>query len=70
MTVEVGLTLSMWTQARRGKCKYHNMLLSPVYRKNLAALIVDEAHCVKLWVISFLKLLQNLVTYIAYYQLE
>ena len=25
---------------------YRNMLLSPVYKEKLAALVVDEAHCV------------------------
>jgi len=28
---------------------YRNMLLSDVYKKNLVALVVDEAHCVKTW---------------------
>ncbi len=28
---------------------YRNMLLSPPYRKSLVALVVDEAHCVKVW---------------------
>ena len=27
--------------------KYRQMLLSPVYKKNLVAFVVDEAHCVK-----------------------
>jgi len=27
--------------------KYCTMLLSPAYAKNLVALVVDEAHCVK-----------------------
>ena len=25
------------------------MLLSPVYKEKLAALVIDEAHCVKFW---------------------
>ena len=29
--------------------KYRNMLLTPVYRKKLIAVAVDEAHCVKTW---------------------
>jgi len=29
--------------------KYRTMLLSPAYAKNLVALVVDEAHCVKTW---------------------
>ena len=28
---------------------YRNMLLSPVYTEKLAALVIDEAHCVKFW---------------------
>lgn len=31
---------------------YRNMLLSNIYREKLVGLIVDEAHCVKLWGIS------------------
>ena len=26
-----------------------NMLLSPVYKEKLVALVIDEAHCVKTW---------------------
>ena len=29
--------------------RYRRMLLNPVYQSNLVALIVDEAHCVKMW---------------------
>ena len=29
--------------------QWREMLLSPVYQKNLVALIVDEAHCVTQW---------------------
>ena len=29
--------------------KFRNMLLSAPYKKNLVALVVDEAHCVKTW---------------------
>ena len=29
--------------------QYRNMLLSKVYKENLVALVVDEAHCVKTW---------------------
>ena len=29
--------------------KYLKMLQSPVYKSNIAALVVDEAHCVKTW---------------------
>ena len=28
---------------------YRSMLLSDTYRRNLVALVVDEAHCVKTW---------------------
>jgi superfamily II DNA helicase RecQ len=28
---------------------WRDMLVNPVYRRNLVALIVDEAHCVKKW---------------------
>ncbi len=28
---------------------FRNMLLSPAYAKNLVAIVVDEAHCVKTW---------------------
>ena len=28
---------------------FQNMLLSPPYIKNLVAVVVDEAHCVKTW---------------------
>ncbi len=28
---------------------FRNMLLSPAYIKNLVAVVVDEAHCVKTW---------------------
>ena len=28
---------------------YRNMLPSPVYKEKLAALVIDEAHCVKFW---------------------
>ena len=29
--------------------KFRKMLLTPTYKDNLEALVVDEAHCVKLW---------------------
>ncbi len=29
--------------------KFRKMLLSPPYKRNLVALVVDEAHCVKTW---------------------
>lgn len=29
--------------------KFRNMLLSDKYKKNLRALVIDEAHCIKLW---------------------
>ena len=29
--------------------KFRNMLLTPEYKNNLVALVVDEAHCVKTW---------------------
>jgi len=28
---------------------FHDMLHSDVYKENLKALVVDEAHCIKLW---------------------
>jgi bloom syndrome protein len=31
---------------------YRNMLLSPVYKERLVALAVDEAHCVKMWLVQ------------------
>ena len=33
--------------------KYRKMLMSPVYKDNLVALVVDEAHCVKTWCDEF-----------------
>ena len=29
--------------------KFQNMLLTERYKKHLHALVVDEAHCIKLW---------------------
>ena len=29
--------------------RWRDMLISPVYRQHLVALVVDEAHCVKKW---------------------
>ena len=29
--------------------RWRDMLVSPVYRQHLVALVVDEAHCVKKW---------------------
>lgn len=33
---------------------YRNMLLSPIYKDKLVALVIDEAHCVKTWSVSYL----------------
>lgn len=38
-----------------GNPKYRNMFLSPIYKEKLVALIVDEAHCVKIWGDEFRK---------------
>lgn len=32
-----------------GCCQWREMFRSPVYRTNLVALIVDEAHCIEKW---------------------
>ena len=29
--------------------KYRNMLLSSAYQQSLVAVVVDEAHCIKMW---------------------
>ena len=29
--------------------RFRNMLLTQTYQQNLVALVVDEAHCVKMW---------------------
>ena len=29
--------------------RYRNMLLAPVYKEKLVAIIIDEAHCIKTW---------------------
>ena len=36
--------------------RWRDMLLSPVYKENLVGFIVDEAHCVKKWYVSWLFL--------------
>ena len=36
-------------------CMYRNMLMSDKYREKLVALVVDEAHCIKLWGDQFRK---------------
>uniref|UniRef100_A0A1X7VI22 Uncharacterized protein n=1 Tax=Amphimedon queenslandica TaxID=400682 RepID=A0A1X7VI22_AMPQE len=33
--------------------QYRNMVLSPVYQKNLVAFVVYKAHCVRKWSDSF-----------------
>ena len=32
--------------------RWRDMLLTPTYAKNLIALVVDEAHCVKKWLVD------------------
>ena len=32
--------------------KYRSMLLSPIYKKNPMAIVVDEAHCIKTWYVQ------------------
>ena len=32
--------------------KYRSMLLSPIYKKNLMAFVVDEVHCIKAWYVQ------------------
>ena len=34
---------------------YRNMLVSEKYKENLVALVIDEAHCIKLWGDQFRK---------------
>lgn len=41
---------------------YRNMLLSEKYRQRLVALVVDEAHCVKTWLVN----IHNLISFIIY----
>jgi len=31
--------------------KFRDMLLSPMYQKHLVAITVDEAHCIKTWLV-------------------
>ena len=31
---------------------FRNMLLSKVYKDNMVGLVVDEAHCVKTWLVN------------------
>ena len=35
-----------------GNTRFWSMLLSPVYQEHLVALVVDEAHCVKTWLLG------------------
>ena len=33
--------------------QYRNMLLTPHYKKCLVAVVVDEAHCIKTWLVVY-----------------
>lgn len=43
---------------------YRNMLLSQSYTEKLVALVVDEAHCVKLWGDKFRRVFHKLVIFV------
>ena len=49
--VVVGDIQLVYISPERLLCNPHfrNMLLSESYKRNLRAVVVDEAHCVKLW---------------------
>ena len=43
---------------------FRAMLLTDFYQKNLRALVVDEAHCVKLWLVYISVSIQHIVNFL------
>ena len=39
-----------------GSRRYHKMLASPCYQQKLVAIAVDEAHCIKTWLVDYCML--------------
>ena len=46
-----------------GNPTFRTMFLKKIYKDNLVALVIDEAHCVKTWLVNILlaSLLQNTI---------